>query len=83
MERIFFDPISGDEIQPPDEMHVSSYSGPNGGNCLKVGHNNRAWIGDTKLEGGPEDNYVHVAPEAFAPFVEFVRGSMQDVVLDV
>lgn len=58
------------EVSPPTEMRVSSYSGPNGGNCVQIGEafDNCVMIGDTKIADSPEKPYMHVSPQVFTEF---------------
>jgi hypothetical protein len=63
-------------------MHVSSYSGPNGGQCIEVGaaFDSCVMIGDTKVDNGPEKPYVHVSPDAFVAFAGALTAEFAGVV---
>ena len=67
-ERSFFDPTSGNEIQPPAGLvfRSSTYSGPNGGQCVEVASSpERVAVRDSK---DIEQPYVYASPEAFTAF---------------
>lgn len=53
------------------ELKVSSYSGPNGGNCVQIGEASDACVivGDSKpFPESEEKQFIHTSPEAFTAF---------------